>query len=233
MRKRHFLNEISGNPPLTFSSKGGFLKDYRIFGNTGGVGNRTKNLFDGFIEQGGITSTDGNNFSSNISCRTGYIVLEENQTYTISIPSNAGFMIRYIGFYKTNNTFSHNTANAAQTYTFTTPADTVSIRVAFKSDDDRSMTPERFEGQHIQIEKSDVSTDYEPFGYKIPVTVSSGDNAHFYVIYTDSPLYENQSISLSDTDTPISTFSGINVISAGTDIQPDHITLKGRIAAVS
>ena len=38
--------ELSGIPPLTFVSNGENLVDYRIYGSSGGVGDRTANLFD-------------------------------------------------------------------------------------------------------------------------------------------------------------------------------------------
>ena len=56
-------NAKTGVPPLTFVSNGQPLADYRIYGNSGGVGDR-KNLFDkdsesvaGFIDDSGTIIT--------------------------------------------------------------------------------------------------------------------------------------------------------------------------------
>ena len=59
-QQKHGVSEISGVPPLRFMSRGGYLQDYRIYGNTvqngtptpenpvevQGCGERTENLFD-------------------------------------------------------------------------------------------------------------------------------------------------------------------------------------------
>ena len=57
-------NAITGVPPLTFVSNGENLADYRIYGATGGVGDRMRNLFDkdsesvaGFISDSGAIAT--------------------------------------------------------------------------------------------------------------------------------------------------------------------------------
>ena len=39
-----------------------------------------------------------------------------------------------------------------------------------------------------QFELGDAATDYEHYGYRIPVTVSAGDTEESYNIYLDEPL---------------------------------------------
>lgn len=43
---RYGYTEIEGIPPIIFKGNGKNLIDYRIYGASGGVGDRTKNLVD-------------------------------------------------------------------------------------------------------------------------------------------------------------------------------------------
>ena len=47
-------------------------------------------------------------------------------------------------------------------------------------------------------------------------------------IYLDSPIYENESISLSDTNVNIPTIRGTNILSSETTIQPSNVYVKAR-----
>lgn len=59
------------------------------------------------------------------------------------------------------------------------------------------------------------STNYEP--YHEPTTTT---------IYLDEPIEENESISLSDTNTNIPTIDGTNVITIDTTVQPSNVYIQ-------
>lgn len=68
------------------------------------------------------------------------------------------------------------------------------------------------------------SSTYEPYGYKVPV-VCGGITTN---IYLDEPIGENESISLSDTNTNIPTIRGTNILSVDTTVQPSNVYVKAR-----
>ena len=47
-------------------------------------------------------------------------------------------------------------------------------------------------------------------------------------IYLDEPLYENKSISLSDTNINIPTLRGTNILTIDTAVQPSKVYVKSR-----
>ena len=68
------------------------------------------------------------------------------------------------------------------------------------------------------IRKADIEDDtYEP--YHEPTTTN---------IYLDEPIGENESISLSDTNTNIPTIRGTNVLTVDTTVQPSNVYVKAR-----
>ena len=101
--------------------------------------------------------------------------------------------------------------------------------------------------REIQLEFGDTSTSYEPYGYKIPVTITAG-SAETTDIYLDEPLaksgnnadyidYATQKRRNSDgtessvTLPEISVTAGTNTLTVGTEVQPSSIEIKGRIKA--
>jgi hypothetical protein len=93
--------ELTGVPPLTFVSNGENLVDYRIYGATGGVGDRTVNLFSGRLESGGFLFSRGEDYLINTRVRTTYIEVQPDTSYTIQC---TGGYVYGVGFY-TNNSY--------------------------------------------------------------------------------------------------------------------------------
>ena len=222
--------ELTSIPPLTFVSNGENLVDYRIDGASGGVGDLVtdendanfgkyaipvttsgKNLFNGYLEMGSFTATDGVDFNTTSSCRTNYIDVAENTAYSVSI-SEA--IIQYIGYYG-NDYWSYADVRTANAYNFTTPPRTQRIRIIFKNITGENIDLRVFPTDTIQLEKNSAVTDYEP--YHSPVTTN---------IHLDEPLEENESISMSDTGLLIPTINGSNTLSIDTTIQPSSVYVK-------
>ena len=87
---------------------------------------------------------------------------------------------------------------------------------------------------------------YEPYGYRVPVTVTngtdtqttniylpepltkSGDNAD-YIDYAAQKRHNSDGTESSVTLPEISTFAGTNTLSVGTTVQPSAVEVTGRI----
>lgn len=66
----------------------------------------------------------------------------------------------------------------------------------------------------LQLEYGDERTEYESYTSKTST------------IIIDQPLEDDESISLSDTNTNISTFDGINTLTIGTTVQPSNVYIQ-------
>ena len=211
-----YSNEVEGVLPLSFESNGMPLIDYRIDGASGGVGDRTDNLFDGILLDGYYT----NNTLTTLTSSTGiYKSLRVNLpagTYTV-VYSEAVLIIRYIelnGDYMTNPAGK----STVESYTFTLNSNST-ISLGFRN----STNTQWDDSIKIQVVTgSIVPSKYEPYGYKVPV-LCGGTTTN---IYLDEPIEENESISLSDTEVDIPTIEGTNVLTIDTTVQPSNVYVQ-------
>ena len=225
--------ELTGSLPLSFVSNGENLVDYRIDGASGGVGNRTANLWDEksavdtniYIPPNGFQTegTKGDRFLRNyisVNASTDYVFTwSEN---VLGTEDNTAYI--RISEYTQNNEFISRTLCNCSTQTdnifvFTTGINTVYIDMRIDSE-----TSSR--GQHLSgimiVSELYCPTSYEPYGYKIPI-VCGGITTNLYL---DVPLDEGQSISMSDTGVSIPTINGSNTLSIGTTVQPSNMYIK-------
>ena len=86
-----YSNEVEGVPPLTFESNGMPLIDYRIDGASGGVGDRTSNLFDlkkavkrKYINSNGDEATSLSPSPENTLNHSDYVSIDSNVNYTFT-----------------------------------------------------------------------------------------------------------------------------------------------------
>jgi hypothetical protein len=132
------------------------------------VGNKTKNVYNykeyPLTRGTYITYKTGiapeYNPSSNYACTLDFIPIEPNTTYTLNYASggnNPG-----IAFYSETNEESY-ISGVKSNIGFTTPNGANFVRFT---------VPRNTDENTIQLEKSTSITDYEPYGYKIPVKVS-------------------------------------------------------------
>lgn len=214
---------ITGVPPLTFVSNGKNLADYRIDGASGGVGDRTANLFDensesvsGFINDSGAIATVSNYPISTYD----YINVLPNTYYSYKAfiaanPNESPQKTIRVSYYKSNKAFISRyfeIGNGLTKETITTPNNCFYVRLSI---DDNLENVMLWEGS------SDVSV-YEPYGYKIPIVCGETTTN----IYLDEPLNEDESISMSDTGVSIPTINGSNTLSIGTAVQPSKVFIK-------
>lgn len=207
-------NAKAGIPPLTFVSNGDNLTDYKIFGNSGGVGDKTRNLFDAKNSTyGGGTFWNNakdliphdNYYGSNV------IDVTSGETITRSFTgTSANYFMREDG----SVVNVPDTGSRENGVTIIVPDDC--IIYVFN-------IPNSIDPNTIQVVVgSQLPETYESYGYKIPI-VCGGATTN---IYLDEPLDEGESISMSDTGVSIPTIEGENTLSVGTTVQPSKVYIK-------
>lgn len=211
---------VTGVPPLTFVSNGENLVDYRIDGASGGVGDRTENLFDvanqieyyylspsGTIEYSSSHATHTSDYidvtNINILTLTGIHhtppISENNRRY-LFFNDAMGMVSTSIMDWNISNPICINVPNNAKYFRF-------SYDVTF---------------ENVMLYSGNNAIPYEPYGYKIPIVCSDTTTN----IYLDEPLGENESISMSNTGVSIPTINGNNTLSVNTTIQPSNVYIE-------
>ena len=217
---------INGTPPLTFTSDGSPLEDYTIYGAAGGVGERTKNLANvNTMLQGYYAFANGNYISSGSWICTQKTTCKSDTDYTFHFENQSrGYGI--VWWDADGNYISSNSLfQIAKPVTFTarSPANAaiMSVQVAGKattSDQIRKKDMVNF-----QLEESSIATEYEPYGYKIPV-MCGGETTNIYI--GDTPLGTEQTVTSNETGIEIPTVDGENVLTVGTTVQPSIVKIK-------
>ena len=198
-----FYEEVEGVPPISFQGIGENLLDYRIDGASGGVGDRTNNLFNSNIEQGSrATNAGGGTYSSETRVRTSSYTHLTAGTYTIDCKGLNSVVIyrfndknEYIG----PPTITGETAWEYTPRTFTISSD-CNVHFVFSKDKGgyRTCTPNDI--YDIQVVLGTVVPEqYEPYGYKVPVVIS-GKNIYNNELY---PLTEGQFIYATNGTTSV------------------------------
>lgn len=247
-RRHEKNNMVTGIPPLTFNAVAGTLENYRIYGNIvsgESVGDRTKNLWNGVVEQGSV-STTGNYSDDSQRIRSRNIALTPG-TYSISCNLYIRCIYAFNGQTKVECVKDLG-GGAIQSTQFTVPdnADNVSVSLrAFDSNNQPiDVSPSDFEWG--QIEQGSTVTTYEPYGYRVPVTVTNGTDTETTNIYLPEQLrmvgteadyidYGEQKQHFADgtsvdvTLPSLPTLSGTNTLTVGTEVQPSRVELTGRV----
>ena len=155
---------LKGVPPLTFTTNGQPLVDWTIYGNTingESVGDRTANLFNGDLQKGyWINATDLGQTSSE-AFRSFKIFLPAG-TYTLSFEINVN-IVRLIA----DGTLTQNVGNNLTEYTFTTQTNN-DVGFSFRITG-TSQVP--WDNSDIMLNIGSVAIPYEPYGYRVPVTI--------------------------------------------------------------
>ncbi len=240
-----YLSNSSGTSPLTYGKcKIGTLSNYRIYGNTvdgNSVGDRTENLFDGELEIGSwnINTQPCSKINSPTRIRNANsIKVAENSTYsvTMSAEENVRVLIHFLNAqcnYISETTWLNNISN------FNTPYQCEYINFIFKKGNNEAMALSDISS--IMLNEGSTALPYEPYGYKVPMTVEwknlldydtiiylpepikmVGDEAE-YIEYGTQKMYRIGADDLDVTLPALPTFPGTNVLSVGTEVQPSHI----------
>ena len=266
----HYKTAI-GYPCEFESAKEQELIDYRIYGNSGGVGDKTKNLIDigtqyegdwdssyvgmasGFQIEGNVIKflcrVDGVshairqkdifvtgsvilNFNSNVENLVGtknerYIVQCFNENNEVMQTGLTGGTFNT--YYNAHVVYG---INRAVTIDETVHHVRFGLTVYSSSKDDSGKLVTVSE---LQVEQGTSATEYEPYGYKIPI-LNNGNSTN--TIYISNPLeinqyaeYKSQSIyrdnNIESASLPILTAAqGNNILTTDTTIEPEKISVK-------
>ena len=179
------IDEISGVPPLSFMSHGGYLQDCRIYGNTVqngtpspevpadvvGCGVRTENLFSGEFSQFNNVGGTGNIYA--------YFYIPEDFTLTLiakdthTIPSNV-----YLGITKDGGQATGGFTWAILQRVDVTEGDIFTVESSINGYHYVSMyrkDASALTHYYIMLNLGSTALPYEPYGYKIPIS-SGGKN---------------------------------------------------------
>lgn len=245
---RNKLRTLSGALPLTFRAKAGILKNYRIYGDTvngESVGDRTGNLFDGEIERGSFNGSTGEETNSNIRVRSGKVRLTADN-YTINAD---GVSHGVVYVYALNGDFIRDKSITTWTELPVNFEIDISydVRFCFRKNDNSTLIPSDI--MNIMLNSDSEPLPYEPYGYKVPVTVTNGTDTEItnlylpeqikmvgneteYIDYGEQKQYFADGTSVDVTLPALPILSGTNTLSVGTEVQPSSVEIKGRIKAI-
>ena len=207
------IRRVSGLPPLTFKAKkAGTLNNYHIYGNTENgesVGYRTENLFDlsSFFNSimscmNGTWSHSLTNFTINATSRNSYLdSYSANEEYKLPVLPNTPYTLSFLLsnsvdsnpcniIIDENNSLMygyvhHETDVTTQNAKFTFTTGNNAEFVTFTFSVSNANTSQTFSA--IMFNSGSTALPYEPYGYKIPVTLTA-DSAETTDIYLDEPL---------------------------------------------
>lgn len=147
-----------------------------------------------------------------------------------------------LNFFKNDNTLmNEHTGIKNLPYTFTTPSEAAYVYIVFRIAPDYGNATY----SNIMLNEGDIALPYEPYGYKIPITITA-DSAETTDIYLNTPLaksgdiadyidYATQKRHNSDgtessvTLPEIAVAVGTNTLTVGTEVQPSRVEIRGRI----
>lgn len=236
--ERYGYTEIEGIPPIIFKGNGKNLLDYRIDGAAGGVGDLITDSSDEnygkykvpVVINGKNLWSNSNTFTNTYAdsnAASGFALQAQYWNNNTSNPIRNLFSFNNVSTGKFTTTFNFN--NYGTNYmklkhngtsrdiqigiqklvvgrTYTLSMDIINNNVKVSGG---------LVINNIQIEENNEFTDYEP--YHEPTTTN---------IYLDEPIEENESISLSDTNTNIPTIKGTNILTVDTTVQPSNVYIK-------
>lgn len=178
--------EITGTLPLSFNSRvTGALKNYRVYGTENGAGVQTINLLDvnardtanGYIHNAYLTYQGAEMESNNYDVSEYIPILAETDYSIIARKINSPGCCFYDA---TKQFISGIRYSNLRPRNFTTPTGAAYFR----------MTITRYgvgsdEGGEDMLLLGNYSEqpDFEPYGYKIPFTLTSGQNSDNYTVY--------------------------------------------------
>lgn len=224
------VKQLEGVPPLAFTAQGQPLINWTIYGKSGGVGDKTANLFDksSEIQAYYLDSMTGTYKSTSSTSRLALIPIEENTSYTFTAYSRT-FRISFFDtqpvanqspmeFYNLDYGVYGSHSNAV-----TSPIGAKYVAFfVYNSGTEASSYTENEIFNTVMVNKGSTALPYEPWGIKIPISCGGETNT----IYLDTPLYDGNSISMADTGIEIPTTNGQNTLAVDTTVQPEKVYIE-------
>lgn len=245
------IRRVSGAPPLSFKAVAGELKDYRIYGNTVGgesVGDRTGNLFDGVLND-----NTGNNINTGLPIsHNGRVSTELINTIgdTLILTYNSDDIVFLYSVFNDNKLIRRITAKESARLRSGDNLDVSggnSVYICFfKYSGNQVVDISSSDISNIMLNEGSSALPYEPYGYKVPVTVSNGTDSQIvpiylseqikkvgdeaeYIDYSDQKLHRIGADDIDVTLPELPTLEGTNVLTVGTQVQPSGVEIAGRI----
>jgi hypothetical protein len=245
------IKTITGTLPLTFTAKGGNAVDWTISGNSGGVGERTKNSFEIIPSDQTITETGTLIFATNVENGTitangtcGSSISTVKQSFMVT-PELAGDYYFSGSFNQTSSTSTFDaymydlTAHAfIQKWDGTTRSPyikgTESQEVKLIEGHSTELTFRVYKNTTVDnlvfkpmLRPADTTPEFIPYGYQVPITISQdGESDKSYEIFIgDAPLGEGETVSKTSTGIDIELFEGENTVSTTLTNKPE-MTIK-------
>ena len=230
--------EVEGVPPLTYKAIEGTLENYRIYGNTvddESVGDRTANLFDKSGSQYGNNLHWVPNFSlvysdayygSPIMDVTGLNTITRSYTGTGANYFSTSDLSQFVNVSNIGTVDAGVTVNVPDGYT----------KYVFN-------IPNTIRPDSIMVNSGSTALPYEPYGYKVPVTVSNGTDTLTtpiylpeqikkvgdeveYISYSDQKMHRIGADDVDVTLPALPILTGTNVLSVRTAVQPSKVYVK-------
>lgn len=167
-----FYEEVEGVPPITFQGIGENLLDYRIDGASGGVGDRTGNLFDEILDFNKTLNPQGNSeiYSGRYCCHNS-IDVSNISSCTISWKSKKNSALIYALFDNNNQLLSRDFGYVNPFNLITNNA--MFLKIGFLNKNESIQKLELHDIYDVMVNEGSEALPYEPYGYKVPVVVSS------------------------------------------------------------
>lgn len=232
------IKELEGVLPLTFTSNGQSLLDYRIYGAVGGVGDDSSTAY-GYVvpmsvqteelrqdvEQGGwngqndgiVTSYDTGPYAP-VRCRIGKFYVNRTKTYTISaVPNSLEIAVKAV---RASNV-QISDSGWVNTYTITPMGLTNWLSITIRKPDNSNIAPA--DVQCVKIITSETTT---------PIYIGSAPLGEGeYVSLKEQKIYRMSEGTLTPTDPPvplpqIPTIKGKTVIDYDGTPKPSQMYIK-------
>lgn len=234
------LTTLTGTLPLSFKSKGTPLTDYKLYGTSEGAGEETENLFFGKGKTLNLGAISVKQFiESNMQVSPG-------ETYWINASSA---LYSRLGFYMNDTRSSVSNWISTQSI-IAIPDDCNNMYVEVRNYAYDAVTDEQLATatEIMLVKGSTQPPSYIPYGYKLPMTVESGEESTTtpiyigdsklmgaeYVNYGEQKIYRLIGGVLTPTDPPValpelSTYQGENTLSCSEALGESSITgyIKG------
>ena len=241
---------LTGSLPLTFQAKGGAMTDYTVHGTAEGAGVQTAQLFNknatdtanGYVDGEYLSGTNSTTANSSYAISE-YLPVSPETEYFLKNAVNETDQYRRMVFYDSSKTglsnLRYRDTGSPNDFSFTTPKNCAYIRLSFIINN----------AADICLTLSSVS-EYIPYGYLIPISVSDGTNSEDYVLYigdtklgadeyfdyAEQKIYKDVSGTLTPTDPPlplpaITAYQGENTLSSTETV--GSVSLTGKIKEVT
>ena len=236
---------VSGVPPLSFTSDGSALLNYRVYGNeinNNSVGDKTANQWSSsLIGDTHVSPTTGlpEFYGGRCGIVTPISITGESSLFITFDSEKTGVRCMYsvlsegVLVRRQTAISSGNTINVS---------DGEELYIAFyRSAND--LVPDDI--TNIMLNSGSAALPYEPYGYRLPLTVNSStvniylsaplsktNDTADYIDYADQKRYNADGTSADVTLPALPTISGTNILSVGTTVQPSQVMVKGKIQEV-